>query len=283
MIRNPLEPKKEWLMPTSREDHARIRIFLTTARNDEEITVSGDILEKFKYDGSHNGCYIKLDYRHAPKIYMREIKRIKRKFVKIYLTNTAQTGKELILGIGSSEECEITGEDKTSLIPDAGGFVSGRDGATIIGGFYDETGRPLLTHGQAGVAKMTRERELHTRAMPPEMLTDLLVEYNDNGTDTIAAPAAHYAIEVLGYQVHEWENSTLAISVSANLKFVTSGKYLWSGLLSASGVIKNHYTAITGIRVRGAESEALTLRNADRTGGNSGVQVVVFYHLVRIN
>jgi hypothetical protein len=284
MIKNPLEGDKDWLQPTDRSDYARIRLFMATARENEEISVNGDGIDKLFYDGSHNGCIIRLDHRHAAPIYIDEIKRIKRKFSRIYLTNTADAGKELILGITKSHTCDIVPEDESSVRSDADGYVTGRNQVNVVGGFYNETGITLLTHEQIGACKITDERELHVRAMPPLMSVDILTEYDDAGTDTIAAPGAHYAIEVLGYQINEWANSTFALTSSAYLRFVTSNKYVWHGMIAPeTGVITNYKDVNSGLRIRGAENEALTLRNADRAAGNSAVVAVVYYQKVRIN
>jgi hypothetical protein len=283
MIENPLEGEKEWLKPTDRSDYARVRLFMATARENEEISVNGDGIDKLFYDGSHNGCIIRLDHRHAAPIYIDEIKRIKRKFSRIYLTNTADAGKELILGITKSRTCDIVPEDERSIRSDTDGYVTGRNQVDVIGGFYNETGIAVLTHEQIGACKITDERELHVRAMPPQMLTDRLYSNGDAGTDTIAAPGAHYALEVLGYNIIEVESAALVIAVPAKLKFETSDQNIWDGILEEEGAIKNYRSHSTGLRIRGNENEALTLTNGNRTAGSSAVSAVIYYRKVRIN
>lgn len=369
-MREIINPEETALRPQPHEDYGRLSIDLGTARTNEEIQIHGDYLAKISYDGSATTTYFKIDQRHAAKIYAKEFKVLKRRYARIFLTNTAQVGKTLVLQINELAVSEIEPDldtGKLSEIEDAVEaleVLQGVDGAgdlqkvkeelekvvkpikvddaaftptansvMMAGAEYDDTTPDSVDEGDAGAIRMSSNRNLyiqlrdgagneraahvdvsgqvnvtdvaslanlasilvalqimddwddgadHAKVVPPQMLTDLLVEYDDNGTDTIAAPGAGFALEVLGYQVHEWENSTLAISTSAYLKFATSGKYLWNGLLSASGAIKNHYTSISGIRVRGNENEALTLRNADRTAGNSAVQVVVFYRTVAV-
>jgi len=75
---------------------------LGTARTDEELEISGDFILVEYLDGS---AYIKLDNPGHDAIDLSRIKQIKtspQKFNKIYITNTAQSGKTLKLLIGGA-------------------------------------------------------------------------------------------------------------------------------------------------------------------------------------
>lgn len=101
------------LKPQPHEDYGRLSLDLTTARTDTEILIHGDFLAKIKYDGSSTGCYFKLDHRHAALIYAKEFKQLKRRYARIFLTNTAQPGKTLILQINELSVSVIEPDIKT--------------------------------------------------------------------------------------------------------------------------------------------------------------------------
>jgi len=283
MINKPLEAEKEWLTPRSRNDYARIRVFMATARENEEINVIGDGIDKLFYDGSHNGCIIRLDHRHAAPIYIDEIKQVKRKFSKIYLTNTAQSGKELILGITESKTCDIVPEDENSVRSDADGFVTGRNQLSIMGGFYNETGITPLTHEQIGACKITRERELHARAMPPQMETFEELLTTDAQQVTTTAPGTHYAYEVLGYQITEHIQANATITVAANIKFPTGARFIWKGASKSTTAHTLLVSDMSNIRIRGAENEGIQINNSNVNAAAGQINVTIYYHKVRIN
>jgi hypothetical protein len=283
MIENPLEGDKDWLKPADRSDYARVRLFMATARENEVINVMGDGIDKLFYDGSHNGCIIRLDHRHAAPIYIDEIKRIKRKFSRIYLTNTAAAGKELILGITKSRTCDIVPEDETSFRSDADGFVTGRNQVGIIGGFYNETGIAVLTNEEIGACKITDERELHVRAMPPQMETFENLLTTDAQQVTTATPGAHYAYEVLGYQITEHIQGNATITVAANIKFPAGARFIWKGASEAETADLNLVHTMTNIRIRGAENEGIQLNNSNVNAAAGQINVLIYYQKVRIN
>ena len=356
------------LEPQPHEDYGRLSIDLATARNNEVINIQGDYIAKIKYDGTATGCYFKIDHRHAAKIYAKEFKSLQRRYARLFLTNTAQAGKVLVIQINETEVSVITPELDTGKLSeievaveaietlqgvDGGGDLqkvkeeleliktaveiiddsikaedtaasSGDKGVmalavredtdTVMAGItgdyiplsVDPDGH-LRTHDKDALAQMVTDNAVldtidadtgaiktaveimddwddadHAKVVPPLMSSDLLESSADAGTDTIAAPGAGYALEVLGYQVTESVNVALVMSVSAKLKFETSGKQLWAGVYEETGTKTAFQNSSSNIRVRGNENEALTLTNADRTAGGSTVSAVVFYRTVAV-
>jgi hypothetical protein len=98
-MREFINPGEAALRPQPHEDYGRLSIDLSTARTNEEIPIHGDYLAKIKYDGTATGCYFTIDHRHAAKIYPKEFKAMRRRYARIFLTNTAQAGKTLVLQI----------------------------------------------------------------------------------------------------------------------------------------------------------------------------------------
>ena len=93
------------------ERYARIVLKLDDTANigtDIELHLKGDYIGKIKYDGSATGCYIRLNSRHAGKIYAGEFRRTFAEYDRIYLTNPSSQGsKTLVLQIGGAYSGEI--------------------------------------------------------------------------------------------------------------------------------------------------------------------------------
>ena len=88
---------------------------LGTARTDEELEISGDFILVEYLDGS---AYIKLDNPGHDAIDLSVVKQIKtspQKFNKIYITNSAQSGKTLKLLIGGAASFTAVGAESIGL------------------------------------------------------------------------------------------------------------------------------------------------------------------------
>jgi len=341
---NPLEAGEATLRPQPHEDYGRLSIDLGTARTNVELLIHGDYLAKISYDGTATGCYFRLDHRHAAKVYAKEFKALRRRYARIYVTNTAQAGKVLVLQINELSVSEIepdaksrdsenliSMDDNLALIEtDTGLIKTNTDAMTpdienirvYTNGMYGRQGvdgggdlqkvkeelEKIVTDiaalevlqgvdGAGDLQKVKEELELiktavqvmddwddgdHAKVVGPVMSTDRLFASTDAGTDTIAAPGAGNALEILGYNITEEEDATLAIAAEAKLRFNTSLQYIWTGILAAEGAIKNHRAEGTNLRIRGNENEALTLTNADRTAGSSMVSAIVYYRIVSV-
>ena len=84
----------------TKEQYTRVEIDLDTAREDEELHISGNQITMASCDGAATTTYFKLNHRHSRKLYPSEIEKVVGNFGGIYLTNVAETGKKLILYIG---------------------------------------------------------------------------------------------------------------------------------------------------------------------------------------
>ena len=96
----PLGQKEDLIDKVSirrEQDYQRVSIDLTTARTKEKIYLSGIKIEVGSYDGSIDGCCFSLNSPHAGVIYPSEIQSITSPYKWLYLTNTAQSGKTLVL------------------------------------------------------------------------------------------------------------------------------------------------------------------------------------------
>lgn len=99
--RNPISPLREYT------------ISLSTLRNWEEVTISGDFFHVLDCTGS---CFIKINEQEAPELDMNRIKKINIPFYRIFVKNTAQTSSyiKLLIGQGASFYFE---ERRTSIEP----------------------------------------------------------------------------------------------------------------------------------------------------------------------
>lgn len=89
------------------ERYSRIVIDLGTAREDKEIHISGDYLAVAKMNGTASTTKFRLNHRNSREIYPTEIESLYATYKKIYLTNAAEAGKELILYVGGALAGEI--------------------------------------------------------------------------------------------------------------------------------------------------------------------------------
>jgi len=119
------------------ERYSRIVIDLGTARTDEEIHITGDYLAVAKMDGTASTTYFKLNHINSRQIYPSEIEKLYATYKKIYLTNAADAGKELVLYVGGalSGEIKVSGAGKTGLIDASGTRI---DPCKEDGALYDE-------------------------------------------------------------------------------------------------------------------------------------------------
>jgi len=83
-----------------KEQYGRIEIDLGTAREDEELHISGNQITMASCDGAATTTYFKLNHRHSRKLYPSEIEKVLGNFGGIYLSNAAEAGKKLILYVG---------------------------------------------------------------------------------------------------------------------------------------------------------------------------------------
>jgi hypothetical protein len=111
-----VRPGEAALRPQPHEDYGRLSIDLSTARTNEEIQIHGDYLAKIKYDGTATGCYFTIDHRHAAKIYAKEFKSLQRRYARLFLTNTAQAGKVLVMQINETDVSVIIPELDTGKL-----------------------------------------------------------------------------------------------------------------------------------------------------------------------
>ena len=89
------------------ERYSRIVIDLGTERTDEEIHITGDYLAVAKMNATASTTFFKLNHRNSRQIYPSEIEKLYATYKKIYLTNAAEAGKELILYVGGALSGEI--------------------------------------------------------------------------------------------------------------------------------------------------------------------------------
>ena len=83
-----------------KEQYVRVEIDLSTAREDEEVHISGNLITVASCDGGATTTFFKLNNKHSRKIYPSEASRVAGNFGGVYLTNSAEAGKKLILYIG---------------------------------------------------------------------------------------------------------------------------------------------------------------------------------------
>jgi len=83
-----------------KEQYGRIEIDLDTAREDEELHISGNQITMASCDGAASTTYFKLNHRHSRKLYPSEIEKVLGNFGGIYLSNAAEAGKKLVLYVG---------------------------------------------------------------------------------------------------------------------------------------------------------------------------------------
>ena len=77
---------------------------LGTARTDEEVEISGKYIVVYFLNGNAS---LKLNNPGADAINLQYIRAIKTNFNKLYITNTAQSGKYLKMIVGYTEDSEI--------------------------------------------------------------------------------------------------------------------------------------------------------------------------------
>ena len=100
---------------TEYKKYQELTFDLGTARTDEELEISGDFILVEYLDGS---AYIKLDNPGHDAIDLSVVKQIKtspQKFNKIYITNSAQSGKTLKLLIGGAASFTAVGAESIGL------------------------------------------------------------------------------------------------------------------------------------------------------------------------
>lgn len=119
---------KERLGKTSsegvKERYTRIVISLTDARTDEALHINGDYLAVAKMDGVASTTFFKLNHKNARAIYPSEIEKLYADFSKVFLTNAAEAGKELIIYVGGALSGEIkTATGKTGLKDSSGSDI----------------------------------------------------------------------------------------------------------------------------------------------------------------
>jgi len=88
-----------------------VNISLASARNNEELQISGDFIHVLNQTGS---CKIRINEDYAPQIDLRKIKRIVSPFYRIFLTNSAQTYGNIKLLVGTDAQLHFE-ERRTSI------------------------------------------------------------------------------------------------------------------------------------------------------------------------
>ena len=118
---------------------------------------------------------------------------------------------------------------------------------------------------------------------PPVMQATILVVTTTAQTQTIAAPGAGFKIEVYATSILESLTAAFAYTAYAHLSFLTSAQRIVRGVVGVSpGVVFNQEQHITGVRVAGADNEALTLTNYGFGAGSAIVRVIVFHRIVPV-
>jgi len=103
-------------MPEEYKKYQELVFDLGVERKDEELEISGDFILVEYLDGS---AYLKLDNPGHDAIDLTRVKQINtspQKFNKIYITNTAQTGKTLKLLVGGAASFVATPSDVGNVI-----------------------------------------------------------------------------------------------------------------------------------------------------------------------
>lgn len=117
----------------------------------------------------------------------------------------------------------------------------------------------------------------HTRTITPLLDTDMLSVTTTGASDTIAAPGVGHHLEIFGYAITTQNLTPTGVGSSTYLWFATSGITLYNDDECEDSITTPQSIAISGIRVAGANNEALTLVNKSFTGGSVKTSVTVFY------
>lgn len=95
----PIQSEAEYraaLLADSMRDYDTMKFDLSSARTDEEILLEGKFLHAYT-DGDIRGLGVRLNNTNAPIIYFEQRNPIDIQYFKLYLSNTAQSGKYLYL------------------------------------------------------------------------------------------------------------------------------------------------------------------------------------------
>ena len=84
------------------QDYTRVNIDLSTARNNQKISVRGLKIDVCKFTGGNQTTTMRLNNPNAQELYPEELRNIIIPFTDIYITNTAQQDKALTLLISNS-------------------------------------------------------------------------------------------------------------------------------------------------------------------------------------
>jgi hypothetical protein len=104
--------------------YARIELPLDAAQVDQEIEINGDYLSILSFTGTNASTWFKLNHRHNSEIRPGEQSEIYSPYNRIFLTNSAESGKKLILGIGSAFVGELKpSSSQKSQLMNSGGTV----------------------------------------------------------------------------------------------------------------------------------------------------------------
>ena len=107
-----------------KERYTRVVIDLGTARDDVKLHLVGDYLAVAKMDGVASTTFFKLNHRNSRGIYPSEIEKLYATFNGIWLTNAAESGKQLVIYIGGALSGEIkTATGKTGLKDSSGSDI----------------------------------------------------------------------------------------------------------------------------------------------------------------
>jgi len=180
---------------------------LGTARTDEELEISGDFILVEYLDGSAS---IKLDNPGHDAIDLSRIKQIKtapQKFNKIYITNTAQSGKtlKLLIGGAASFTAETTSIGNV-IIQDADGNKAK----------VDSTTNALLVKEVTGAVETTKiQAEDGTGAYDEIHRTGNALDVNLKTSDVDLATA-----KLQGYDGSSWQNLIVENATNPNLRVV---------------------------------------------------------------
>lgn len=162
---------------------------------------------------------------------------------------------------------------------DDSSFDVGTDKLNIVGALAGLGDGDWIDADKVGALTMDNLRRLWTIALPAKMEVDTLYSVADGGTDTIAAPGAHSAIEVLGFNISESVNAACVCTTPAMLHF--GSDILWYGIRMPEGTLnKNYRTVATNLRVQGSDNEALTLTNMDVSAGTTITYATIYYRIV---
>jgi len=156
-------------------------IDLGTARSDEELPIIGDFLLVQEIDGALD---VRVNETRNKKINLQKIRQVKTPFYRLFLTNSAQSGKKAVLLIGreasmEAKSLEVVGlvDKQANDINPATDYIEGRSIS------YEDTS--FVSGDSPAVCDVNGDlgRNGHDGYIINDGPGDIQVEISDNGTD----------------------------------------------------------------------------------------------------